>query len=82
MRDSDSFFANKMESDGEQVSATVVLVRQQGVVSVACSMPEAEALIKAGRIRSLVLDSADFAEFMKADNEDNGKALKSFGLAK
>jgi tripartite-type tricarboxylate transporter receptor subunit TctC len=28
------------------------------------------------------LDSADFAEFMKADNEDNGKALKSLGLAK
>jgi len=27
-------------------------------------------------------DSADFAEFMKADNEDNGKALKSLGLAK
>ena len=121
---------------------------------VACSMPEAEALIKAGRIRSLVffspkrapnfpdvptteeatghkwhkgvwrgfaapkglpkeiatqyetaikkiwdsaefkefmnrrgfdmiyLDSAGFAEFMKADNEDNGKALKSLGLAK
>ena len=36
----------------------------------------------AERIRSLVLDSADFAEFMKADNEDNGKALKSLGLAK
>jgi hypothetical protein len=30
----------------------------------------------------LRLDSADFAEFMKADNEDNGKALKSLGLAK
>ena len=28
------------------------------------------------------LDSADFAEFMKADNEDNGKALKSLGLAR
>jgi hypothetical protein len=28
------------------------------------------------------LDSAGFAEFMKADNEDNGKALKSLGLAK
>ncbi len=121
-----------------------------GVDFVACSMPEAEALIKAGRIRSLVffspnrapnfpdvpateeatghkwhkgvwrgfaapkglppqyetaikkiwdsaefkevinrrgfdmiyLDSAGFAEFMKADNEDNGKALKPLGLAK
>ena len=28
------------------------------------------------------LNSADFAEFMKADNEDNGKARKSLGLAK
>jgi hypothetical protein len=28
------------------------------------------------------LDSADFAAFMKADDEDNGKALKSLGLAK
>ena len=125
-----------------------------GVEFVACSMPEAEALIKAGRIRSLVfmspkraanfpdvpttdeafgkkwhkgvwrgfaapkglpkeiatqyetaikkiwdsaefqrfmnnrgfdliyMDSAKFAEFMKADNQDNGNALKSLGLAK
>lgn len=125
-----------------------------GVDFVACSMPEAEALIKAGRIRSLVFfspkrapnfpdvpttdeatghkwfkgvwrgfaapkgmpkeiaaqyetaikkvwdsqefkefmdrrgfdmiyrGSTDFAEFMKADDEDNGKALKSLGLAK
>ena len=125
-----------------------------GVDFVACSMPEAEALIKAGRLRSLVffspkratnfpdvptteeatghkwhkgvwrgfaapkglpadiakqyetaikkvwdseefkefmnrrgfdmiyLDSAKYGEFMKADNEDNGKALKSLGLAK
>jgi len=125
-----------------------------GVEFVACSMPEAEALIKAGRIRSLVfmspkraanfpdvptteeafgkkwhkgvwrgfaapkglpkaiatqyetaikkvwdsaefqefmtkrgfdliyMDSAKFAEFMKTDNEDNGKTLKSLGLAK
>jgi len=30
----------------------------------------------------IYLDLADFAEFVKADNEDNGKALKSFGLAK
>jgi hypothetical protein len=28
------------------------------------------------------LDSAGFAEFMKADNEDNGKTLKSLGLVK
>lgn len=28
------------------------------------------------------LDSAGFAEFMKADNEDTDKALKSLGLAK
>jgi tripartite-type tricarboxylate transporter receptor subunit TctC len=27
-------------------------------------------------------DSAGFAAFMKADNEDNGEALKSLGLAK
>jgi tripartite-type tricarboxylate transporter receptor subunit TctC len=27
-------------------------------------------------------DSAKFAEFMKTDNEDNGKTLKSLGLAK
>jgi len=125
-----------------------------GVDFVACSMPEAEALIKAGRIRSLVffspkrapnfadvptteeatghkfhkgvwrgfaapkglppeiaktyetaikkawdsdefkefmtrrgfdmiyLDAAKYGEFMKADDEDNGKALKSLGLAK
>ncbi|MDP3689554.1 tripartite tricarboxylate transporter substrate binding protein [Bradyrhizobium sp.] len=125
-----------------------------GVDFVSCSMPEAEALIKAGRLRSLVffsptrapnfpdvptteeatghkwhkgvwrgfaapkgvpkeivaqyetaikkiwdsqefkdfmnrrgfdmiyLDSAKFGEFMKTDNEDNGKALKSLGLAK
>ena len=125
-----------------------------GIDFVACSMPEAEALIKAGRVRSLVffsekrapnfpdvpttdealgqkwhkgvwrgfaapkglpkeiaaqyetaikkvwdseefrefmtrrgfdmiyMDSAKFAEFMKADNEDNGAALKSLGLAK
>ncbi len=125
-----------------------------GVDFVACSMPEAEALIKAGRIRSLVFfspkrapnfpdvptteeatghkfhkgvwrgfaapkglppeiatqyeaaikkvwDSAEFKEFMnrrgfdmiyqgsaefgafmKSDDEDNGKALKSLGLAK
>jgi hypothetical protein len=30
----------------------------------------------------IYLDSAGFAEFMKADDEDNGKALKSPGLAK
>ena len=30
----------------------------------------------------IYLDSAGFAEFMKADKEDNGKALKSLGLAK
>jgi tripartite-type tricarboxylate transporter receptor subunit TctC len=125
-----------------------------GVDFVSCSMPEAEALIKAGRVRSLVffspkrapnfpdvptteeatghkwhkgvwrgfaapkglpkeiaaqyetaikkiwdskefkdfmnrrgfdmiyLGSAEFGAFMKADNEDNGKALKSLGLAK
>jgi tripartite-type tricarboxylate transporter receptor subunit TctC len=125
-----------------------------GVEFVACSMPEAEALIKAGRIRSLVfmspkraanfpdvptteealghkwhkgvwrgfaapkglpkeiatryetaikkvwdsaefqefmtkrgfdliyMDSAKFADFMKTDNQDNGKTLKSLGLAK
>jgi hypothetical protein len=28
----------------------------------------------------IYLDSAGFAKFMKADNEDNGKALKSLGL--
>jgi tripartite-type tricarboxylate transporter receptor subunit TctC len=125
-----------------------------GVEFVSCSLPEAEALIKAGRIRALVFmspkraanfpdvptteealgqkwhkgvwrgfaapkglpkeiatqyetaikkiwdsaefqefmnkrgfdlvygDSAKFAEFMKTDNEDNGKTLKSLGLAK
>jgi tripartite-type tricarboxylate transporter receptor subunit TctC len=125
-----------------------------GIDFAACSMPEAEALIKAGRIRSLVffspnrapnfpdvptteeatghkfhkgvwrgfaapkglppeiaktyetaikkawdsdefkefmtrrgfdmiyLDAAKYGEFMKADDEDNGKALKSLGLAK
>jgi tripartite-type tricarboxylate transporter receptor subunit TctC len=30
----------------------------------------------------IYLDSAKFGEFTKADNEDNGKALKSLGLAK
>jgi tripartite-type tricarboxylate transporter receptor subunit TctC len=30
----------------------------------------------------IYLDSAKFGEFMKADDEDNGKALKSLGLAK
>jgi hypothetical protein len=30
----------------------------------------------------IYLDSAGFAEFMKAENEDNGKALKPLGLAK
>jgi tripartite-type tricarboxylate transporter receptor subunit TctC len=30
----------------------------------------------------IYLDSSGFAEFMKADNEDNGKALKPLGLAK
>jgi tripartite-type tricarboxylate transporter receptor subunit TctC len=29
-----------------------------------------------------VWDSAGFKAFMKADNEDNGKALKSLALAK
>lgn len=125
-----------------------------GVEFVSCSLPEAEALIKAGRIRALVFmspkraanfpdvptteeafgnkwhkgvwrgfagpkglpkeiatqyetaikkiwdsaefqefmvkrgfdlvyaDSAKFAEFMKVDNADNGKTLKSLGLAK
>ena len=125
-----------------------------GIDFVACSMPEAEALIKAGRVRSLVffsekrapnfpdvpttdealgqkwhkgvwrgfaapkglpkeiaaqyeiaikkvwdseefrefmtrrgfdmiwMDSAKYAEFMKADDADNGAALKSLGLAK
>ncbi|MET3838422.1 tripartite tricarboxylate transporter substrate binding protein [Bradyrhizobium sp. OAE829] len=125
-----------------------------GVDFVSCSMPEAEALIKAGRIRSLAffspkrapnfpdvptteeatghkvhkgvwrgfaapkglppeiaktyeaaikkawdsdefkdfmtrrgfdmiyLDAARYGEFMKADDESNGKALKSLGLAK
>ena len=125
-----------------------------GVDFVACSMPEAEALLKAGRIRSLAFfspkraanfpdvptvdeatghkwhkgvwrgfaapkgipkeiaaqyetaikkawdsdefkefmtrrgfdmiyqDAAKYGEFMKADDEDNGKALKSLGLAK
>src|SRR5690349_7850701 len=125
-----------------------------GIDFVSCSMPEAEALLKAGRIRSLAffspkraanfpdvptvdeatghkfhkgvwrgfaapkglppeiaktyeaaikkawdsdefkefmtrrgfdmiyLDAAKYGEFMKADDEDNGKALKSLGLAK
>jgi tripartite-type tricarboxylate transporter receptor subunit TctC len=125
-----------------------------GVEFVSCSLPEAEALVKAGRIRPLVFmspkraanfpdvptteealgqkwhkgvwrgfaapkglpkeiatqyetaikkiwdsaefqefmnkrgfdlvyaDSAKFAEFMKTDNQDNGKTLKSLGLAK
>jgi hypothetical protein len=30
----------------------------------------------------IYLDSAKYAEFMKADNEDTGAALKSLGLAK
>jgi tripartite-type tricarboxylate transporter receptor subunit TctC len=30
----------------------------------------------------IYLDSAKYGEFMKADDEDNGKALKSLGLAK
>jgi len=30
----------------------------------------------------IYVDSAKLSEFMKADNEDNGKALKSLGLAK
>ena len=30
----------------------------------------------------IYLDSAKFGEFMKTDNGDNGKALKSLGLAK
>ena len=34
------------------------------------------------RLKIFYPDSAGFAEFMKADNEDNGKALKSLGLAK
>ena len=33
-------------------------------------------------IGAFYLDSAGFAEFMKADNEDSGKALNSLGLAK
>jgi hypothetical protein len=32
--------------------------------------------------RSLPRETAKFSEFMQADNEDNGKALKSLGLAK
>ena len=30
----------------------------------------------------IYMDSAKFAEFMKTDNADNGKTLKSLGLAK
>ena len=30
----------------------------------------------------IYLDQVGFAEFLKADNEDNGKALKSLGLSK
>jgi hypothetical protein len=30
----------------------------------------------------IYLDSVGFVELMKTDNEDNGKALKSLGLAK
>ena len=30
----------------------------------------------------IYLDAAKYGEFMKADDEDNGKALKSLGLAK
>ena len=33
-------------------------------------------------VRIFYPDSAGFAEFMKADNEGNGKVLKSLGLAK
>jgi tripartite-type tricarboxylate transporter receptor subunit TctC len=29
-----------------------------------------------------IWDSEEFKEFMKTDDEDNGKALKSLGLAK
>ncbi|XIA62676.1 hypothetical protein ACFIOY_24695 [Bradyrhizobium sp. TZ2] len=36
----------------------------------------------AGSKRGVSAASCGFAEFMKADNEDNGKALKSLGLAK
>ena len=34
------------------------------------------------RLRPVWMDSAKFAEFMKTDNEDIGKTLKSLGLAK
>jgi hypothetical protein len=30
----------------------------------------------------IYLDAAKYGEFMKSDDEDNGKALKSLGLAK
>ena len=40
------------------------------------------AMKKRVAVRIFYPDSAGFAEFMKADNEGNGKVLKSLGLAK
>ena len=44
--------------------------------------PNRGTITKRVALTIFYLDSADFAEFMKAGNEDNGKALKSLGLAK
>jgi len=44
--------------------------------------PNRGTITKRVALTIFYLDSAGFAEFMKADNEDNGKALKSLGLAK
>ena len=44
--------------------------------------PNRSTITKRVALTIFYLDSAGFAEFMKADNEDTGKALKSLGLAK
>jgi hypothetical protein len=44
--------------------------------------PNRGTITKRVALTIFYLDSADFAEFMKAGNEDNGKALKFLGLAK
>jgi hypothetical protein len=57
-------------------------MRLSGVECTVAVIQEFKEFMNRRGFDMIYLDSAKFAEFMKADNEDNGKALKSLGMAK
>jgi tripartite-type tricarboxylate transporter receptor subunit TctC len=58
-----------------------IAAQYETVIKKASDNGEFKAFVNRRGFDMIHLDSADFVEFMKAGNEDYGKALKSLGLA-